>query len=184
MAVDPTLRHTGVALGHVELGAASYGGHLTTVESIHLLETEKTTAKTVRKNSDDLRCARQLIEELTELRRRHQPVVTFVEVPSGSQTARSSWTLGITLGIIAGFSLPVVELTPVEVKKGFASDKTASKDTMIQLATGQHPDLAWLRHGGRLIAKNEHLADAVAVLHVGAASVQFRELTRMLEVAA
>lgn len=177
MAVDPSLRFTGVALGYVEDGRV-------TVEAVHLIETEKTTAKTVRKNSDDLRCARLVIDELQELRRQHNPVVTIVEVPHGSQTARSSWTLGIMLGIIAGFPVPVVELTAVEVKKAFAGSKTASKDQMIELATTQYPELAWLRHGGRLTLKNEHLADAVAILHTGAASIQYRELARMLEVAA
>lgn len=177
MAIDPTLRHTGVALGYVEDGKP-------VVQGVHYICTENASTKTVRKNSDDLRCARELIEELGYLRAAHRPVVTMVEVPHGSQTARSSWTLGITLGIIAAFPLPVVELTAVEVKKAFAGDKKASKERMIQLATERHPDLEWLRHGGRLTLKNQHLADAVAVLHAGAQSTQYRELARMLEVTA
>lgn len=177
MSIDPSLRFTGVALGHVDQGNV-------TVESIHLIETEKTKVKTVRKNSDDLRCARAVIEDLNDLRSQHQAIVTMVEVPHGSQTARSSWTLGIMLGIIAGFPLPVVELTAVEVKKYFAGSKTASKETMIGLAVEKHPDLDWLRRGDRLTLKNEHLADAVAILHTGVQSTQFRELTRMLEFAA
>lgn len=177
MAVDPSLRFTGVALGSVEDGVV-------TVDSVHLIETEKTSAKTVRKNSDDLRCARIIADTLAVYRAQYRPVVTFVEVPSGTQSARASWTLGVMLGLIATFPFPVVELSPVEVKRGFAGSKTASKDQMIELATTQHPELAWLRHGGRLTLKNEHLADAIAILHVGARSVQFRELTRMLEVVA
>lgn len=176
MAIDPSLRATGVALGH-------YDGQVT-VDAIHLIETEKTKHKQTRKNSDDLRCARQVLEELSALQAQHRPVVTMVEVPHGSQTARSSWTLGIMLGIIATLPHPVIELSATEVKKHYGGSKTASKDTMIQLATTQHPNLAWLRHGGRLTLKNEHVADAIAILHTGAASTQFRELTRMLEVAA
>jgi len=177
MAIDPSLRFTGVALGHIEGGLAA-------VESVHLIETEKTTAKTVRKNSDDLRCARVIVDELARLRAAHRPVVTMVEVPSGTQSARASWTLGVMLGLIATFPFPVVELSPVEVKKHWAGHRGAGKEEMIELALARHPELQWLRHGGRLTLKNEHLADAVAILHTGAASVQFRELTRMLEVAA
>lgn len=177
MAIDPSLRATGVALGH-------YDGHQAHIDSIHLIETEKTKAKTVRKNSDDLRCARHITDELAVYRAAHKPIITIVEVPSGTQSARASWTLGIMLGIIASFPLPVVELTAVEVKKRYAGSKTASKETMIRLATEQYPELAWLRHGGRLTLKNEHLADAIAILHTGVASIQFRELTRMLQVAA
>lgn len=177
MAIDPSLRFTGVALGHIQ-------DRTVTVDSIHLIETEKTKTKTVRKNSDDLRCARGIIDTLNDLRSQHQPIVTFVEVPSGTQSARASWTLGVMLGIIAGLPLPVVELSPTEVKKGYAGNKAASKETMIELATLEHPDLAWVRRGDRLTAKNEHLADAVAILHVGAASTQYRELARMLTVVA
>lgn len=174
MAIDPSLRATGVALGHWEDGRV-------VATDLHLIDTEKTTAKQVRKNSDDLRCAREIADALASLRAEHRPVVTIVEVPSGAQSARASWSLGVMLGVIAGLPVPVIELTPTEVKKGYAGSKTASKETMIDLATGQHPHLAWLRRGGRLTLKNEHLADAVAILHVGCASTQFRELTRMLE---
>lgn len=179
MAVDPSLRATGVALGYAgnALGAV-------TVESIHLIETEKTSAKTVRKNSDDLRCARLIHDELARLRALHKPVVTIVEVPSGTQSARASWALGVMLGLIAGLPLPVVEVSPVEVKKHWAGSKAASKETMIALAVDRYPGLGWLRHGGRITGKNEHLADAVAIMHTGAVTAHFRELVRMLEVAA
>lgn len=177
MAIDPSLRYTGVALGHVM-------GDRVTVEAIHLIETEKTEHKQTRKNSDDLRCARLIHDALLEHRADHKPVITMVEVPSGTQSARASWTLGIMLGLIATLPHPVIELSPIEVKKHYAGSKTASKDEMIRLATEQHPELAWLRHGGKLTLKNEHVADAVAILHAGAASVAFRELARMLEVRA
>lgn len=116
-------------------------------------------------------------------RAQHKPVITMVEVPSGTQSARASWTLGVMLGLIAALPHPVIELSPIEVKKHYAGSKTASKDEMIRLATEAHPELEWLRHGGRLTAKNEHVADAVAIMHTGAASVAFRELVRMLDVA-
>lgn len=177
MSVDPSLRATGVALGH-------WDGRGIEVERVHLIETEKTAAKTVRKNSDDLRCARLIHDELVRLRALHKPVVTIVEVPSGTQSARASWTLGVMLGLIAALPLPVVEVSPVEVKKGWAGSKAASKETMIALAVERYPGLGWLRHGGRITGKNEHLADAVAIMHTGAVTAHFRELVRMLEVAA
>lgn len=174
MAIDPSLRATGVALGHTE-------GDKVTIESIHLIETEKTKHKQTRKNSDDLRCAREILDEVRRHHQAHAPLVTFVEVPQGAQSARASWALGIMLGLIASLPLPVVELTPTEVKKGATGSKTASKDAMLEHATSLHPDLAWLTKGGRLLNKNEHLADAVLIMHVGAQSTAFRELARMLD---
>lgn len=176
MAVDPSLRHTGVALGHVV-------GDRVSVERLHLIETQATKHKQTRKNSDDLRCAREILDELARLRAEHQPVITMVEVPSGTQSARASWTLGVMLGIIAGFPLPVIQLSPVEVKRAFAGDRSASKDTMIERATSLHPGLDWPMHRGQYARKAEHLADAVAILHTGAASTAYRELARMLDVA-
>lgn len=174
MAIDPSLRATGVALGHVQ------GGQVT-VDSIHLIETEKTKHKQTRKNSDDLRCAREVLDAVRRHHQEHAPLVTFVEVPQGAQSARASWALGIMLGLIASLPLPVVELTPTEVKQGFAGSKTASKETMLEHATSLHPDLAWLTRGGKPLNKNEHMADAVAILHVGATTTAFRELARMLD---
>ena len=176
IAIDPSLRNTGVALGH-------YQDDRLTITGLHLVETEKTKHKQTRKNSDDLACARLILDELRRHYREHEPVVTFVEVPSGTQSARASWSLGIMLGLIAALPHPVVELTAQQVKKGFTGNKTASKESMIEAATERHPDLAWLRRGGRLLNKNEHLADAVAVAHVGVQSVAFRELLSVIKAA-
>lgn len=179
MAVDPSLRYTGVALGHTNPETGSV-----TIDRVHLIETEKTKTKSIRKNSDDLRCARHIHDTLNQLRSEWGPVITMVEVPSGTQSARASWTLGVMLGLIATWPLPLIELSATEVKKHFAGDRSASKDRMITRATELHPELEWLTRGGRLLNKNEHLADAVAILHTGVASTQFRELARMLAVRA
>lgn len=181
MAIDPSLRATGVALGTADTNLERT---YLTVDSVHLIETEKTSTKTVRMNSDDLRCARHIVDELARLRAEHQPIITIVEVPSGTQSARASWTLGIMLGVIATLPHPVIEVSPTVVKKSYAGSKTASKETMIRLATTAYPNLGWLRHGDRLTLKNEHLADAVAIMHTGVRTVAFRELTRMLQLPA
>lgn len=177
LAIDPSLRNTGVALATADTDSIQ-------ISDLRLVQTEAATTKQVRKNSDDLRCARQIVDELRSLYRAWKPVVTIVEVPSGTQSARASWTLGVMLGIIAGLPHPVVEVSPTEVKKFFAGNKAASKETMIDLAVGAHPGLPWLRQGDRVLGKNEHLADAVAIAHTGVNSVAFKELYQMTRVAA
>ncbi len=175
MGIDPSFRATGVALAHYHLDTDRIE-----VTSLHLLKTEKTKTKTVRRSSDDLACATHLFTELHRLRTEHQPVITLAEVPSGTQNARSSWALGITLGVLASFPAPLVELTAMEVKRGFTGNKTASKEAMIQSATELHPELPWVMHRGAFANKNEHLADAVGVLHAGIKTTVFRELVRMV----
>lgn len=181
MSIDPSLRYTGIALGHYGLADTAI-----TVTELRLVETEKTIHKQTRKNSDDLRCARLILDALEQARADHKPIITLVEVPSGTQSARASWALGIMLGLIAALPHPVVELTAAEVKKGFVGDKAASKERMIERAVSEWPNLGWLTRGasGTLLAKNEHLADAVAVMSVGVRSTPFRELVRMAQAVA
>ena len=173
MSIDPSLRNTGIALGTYN---DATGLHIT---DLRLIQTEKTTSKRVRKNSDDLEAARLILTTITRLMAEHQPAAILVEVPSGTQSARASWTLGIIVGLIAALPQPLIELTPTEVKKRFAGHKAASKEQMIQLATERHPELPWLRRGGKLLAKNEHLADAVAVMHAGVQATAFREVVNL-----
>jgi hypothetical protein len=51
---------------------------------------------------------------------------------------------------------------------------------MIEWAVAKHPDAPWLRRGGKLIAKNEHLADAVASIYAGLKTAQFASVLQML----
>ena len=56
----------------------------------------------------------------------------------------------------------------------------ATKDQMIEWAVNLYPSLPWIRmkrkapEPGRILGKNEHIADAIGVLHAGAASISDR----------
>lgn len=179
IALDLSLRNAGIAIGQHNPDTGQLH-----IDLITLVETEKTTAKQVRKNSDDLRCCREIHAAIQHHRNQWRPLITIAEIPSGTQSARASWALGTMLGIIATLPHPVVEVSPTEVKKHWAGRKDAGKDQMIQLAVERYPDLAWLRRGDKLLGKNEHMADAVAVMSTGVQTVAFRELTQMLRHAA
>lgn len=168
MGIDPAFTATGLAL-------ATFDGRELQPFHIELIETEKSKSKQVRRNSDDLRRSREIHLSVQAAIGRHQPRLFFAEVPSGTQSARSSWTLGISVGLLAPIS-PLVEVSAVAVKRHFVGSKTASKQAMIEAAVERWPELPWLRHGGRLTLKNEHLADALAVLDYGVTTRQFLEL--------
>ncbi len=114
--------------------------------------------------------------------------VAISEVPSGAQSARAAFMLGSVVGVLASCPVPLIQVSPIEVKKATVGKKTASKQEMIDWAVARYPDLPWLRRKSRgelvLVNKNEHLADAVATLHCGVQSVQFAQLRALMNSAA
>lgn len=175
---DPSFRNFGVAHATVDL---SSNNHID-VKSLHLEVTEGMAGKTVRKNSDDLRCARQLQSMMMNACEGMQ--FAMIEIPSGTQSARASWALGVTLGVIASCPIPIIQVTPAQVKMASVGRKTASKGHMIGWAIDMYPGLNWLMRKSKGVMvpmnANEHLADAVAVLHAGVGSDQFKEVAALL----
>lgn len=165
-AIDPSLR---------AFGCAKFlftEGELRPLDLL-LIKTEKEKSKTIRVNSDDLRRAREIHREVRTFI--HGADIIFSEVPSGAQSARAAWALGIAVGIIAG--LPqIIEVQPAETKLAAVGTKTASKKEMIEWATGLYPDAPWKISRGIVTLDNEHLADACGVAHAGIRTVQFQQL--------
>lgn len=145
------------------------------VTKMHL---EHTTREAGRQGEDDWRCARHLSDVISDQVQNAQ--VVFVEQPVGSQSARASWTLGITLGLLASMPVRVIPLRARKVKQVFTGDAGATKFEMIKQATTLYPKLEWptvKRNGKREIvaSRAEHLADALAVLYTGVRDEQFTE---------
>jgi hypothetical protein len=83
--------------------------------------------------------------------------------------ARAMASYGVVIGLLAGIlGDDLISVNPTEVKEVTGLGKTATKRQMIEWAYSKYPDNAkWLMNGTRLINDNEHLADAVAVVHAG-----------------
>lgn len=178
--IDPSLSNFGLAKGSLDIQRASF--HL---EDLLLVESkaDKANAKTVRKNSDDLNRAKQLycgMQEFIE-----DVDFVFVEVPVGSQSARSMASYGVCIGVLASVSKPLIQVTPTEVKLAAVGSKTASKAEMIEWATAAYPSADWItmkRSGQQVVTnKNEHLADAVAAIHAGMQTDQFKQLAAVYQ---
>lgn len=143
---------------------------------------DKTVKKTVRKNSDDLRRARWLQTHMTDACK--GAAIAIAEVPVGSQSARAMASYGICLGVLSSLPIPLIEVTPNEVKLISVGKKTASKAEMIAWATKKHPEANWktrkLKGEVTLTNDNEHLADAIAAAYAGIESEQFKSAIAML----
>ena len=177
LGVDMAFENMGLAFAEVDVFT-----HEIAVVELRLVKTEARSGKQVRKSSDDLRRAKELMAALVEASSRVD--LAMAEVPGGSQSARAAKTLGIATGVLAACRAPLVEVSPEEVKLAAVGKKTASKEEMRQWAYERHPEANWLTRKlkGQFVplSDNEHLADAVAAIHAGVLTEQFRSATAML----
>lgn len=171
-SMDPALANFGVARLNLDLTTLKF-----TIKDLTLIETESRKGKTVRQNSDDLRRCKEIVTKYHELLK--PCIIAFAEIPTGAQSARAMYAFGASVGMIASCPVPLIQVQPTETKLATVGTKTASKEEMIEWASEAYPDAPWLRKAGRILGKNEHLADAVAIAHAGIQTDQFRQLLAM-----
>ena len=152
------------------------------VLDMKLVETEKDKTKSVRASSDNLLRAQTIAKGMRDFLQ--DVTVCFAEVPSGGQDYNAVLGFGITIGIYAGITIPLLEVSPSETKKETVGTRTASKQEMIDWAFQQYPEAPWLltkRKGVMVpVLKNEHLADACAITHAGVVTPAFKQVKAIL----
>lgn len=173
--LDPSLQNFGMVKGTLDLES----GVLSNLQLL-LNETKPDNKnKSVRKNSHDLERARSHFEALKQFLL--DVDLVCVEIPVGSKSARSMTSYGICIGLLASIEIPMIQVTPTEVKVAATGSKTASKMDMVSWAFDQFPQAPWLvktRNGVQeLVAKNEHLADGLATIYAGVKTDEFKYLT-------
>lgn len=180
MGLDPSLRNFGIAIADYSI----LTGELT-VKHLQIAQTEKSTDKQVRRNSDDLERARSIVATVIQVTRLYQPTIAFAEVPVGAQNARAAFSNGVCCGLLAGVTVPIVQVTPLESKMAAIGVKTKSKDLMIQWAVAKWPEANWITRKlkGEVVLQNdnEHLADACAAINVGVLTPQFAQAVVMMK---
>lgn len=178
---DPALKNVGMVKGDLDLETGEF-----TLLDLCLVTTAPTTVKSTRVNSDDLSRARVLYKGMTSFLA--DVDLLCVEIPVGSQTSRAQTSYGVCIGLLASLDMPFIECTAKAVKVAATGNGNASKQDMIDAMVAAYPDAPWLTRklkGETLITgANEHLADAVASIHAGVASPQFKELRLIFDRAA
>jgi len=183
VGIDAAFANMGFA--HVNIDR----GGLVTCTGLKLISTEgKSDGKGVRKSSTELRRARELHDAMVAECLGN--VIAFVEVPSGSQSASAARSLGIAVGVLSGCPVPIIEVSPMEVKIAVTGDRKikATKEDVINWAVKRWPDAGWILHErngktwkkGDLQNCNEHLADALATIAAGIATQEFKRLIALL----
>lgn len=181
--LDPSLRNLGLAKATYDTD----NDHLAMV-ALRLQPTEKQSGKTIRSSSDDLRCAGLLVGAT------HVWIAdcaaVFAEIPSGAQSARAAFGLGIALGVlgsvgnVGSFRGRLIQVTPQDVKVQAVGSKNASKHEMIEWAMERWPNLPWLTKKVKGVVspidKNEHLADACGAINAGIKTDEFKSIIQIV----
>lgn len=181
VGMDPSLRNWGIAVAKYNLETMKIK-----IIEVDVIRPVVSTGKQVRQNSLDLETARQLYKGAYSYITASQ--ATFIEVPVGSQSARSMASYGVCVGILGALRAagkPFYELTPTEVKLAATRSKTATKSDMISWALETHPEANWpvyKQSGKELIteSKAEHMADAIAAIHAGVQSQPFQQMLPLI----
>lgn len=175
--LDGSLRNFGMTKMSYDLVT----GKLAVID-MKLIETQKDKNKSVRASSDNLLRAQEIAKGVRDFL--SDVTICFAEVPSGGQDYNAVLGFGITIGIYAGITVPLLEVAPAETKKCTVGTRTASKQEMIEWAAETYPDAPWLtvKRKGKIepVLKNEHLADAAAICHAGIQTPAFRQVQAIL----
>jgi Holliday junction resolvasome RuvABC endonuclease subunit len=180
IGLDPSMRNFGMAIADYSITTGKLS-----VTHLEIAQTEKNQDKQVRRNSDDLARAQSIVQEIKRVIALYKPTLAMAEVPVGAQNARAAFSNGLCCGLLAAVPVPIIQVTPTEVKVSAVGSKTASKDAMIQWAVGQWPVAPWMTRKLKgeivLMADNEHLADACGAINAGILTAQFAQAVAMME---
>lgn len=179
LGLDPSLRNWGIAAGVYNTQSNDLS-----IQQLLVSQPVLQSGKQVRQNSQDLDAATQHCVTLKDFLK--EANVIFVEVPVGSQSARSQASYGICVGILGAINMakPIYQVTPTEVKLVATGKKTATKKEMIEYASSKYPDAPWplqtIKGVTSIIeSKAEHMADAVATIEAGLQLDQFKQALSM-----
>jgi Holliday junction resolvasome RuvABC endonuclease subunit len=176
--LDPSTSNFGVCKALVDVSTLEV-----TVDDLILFQTENESKKGVIKTSDDLRRAREVTTFAREAIKDCALVVSEIPLGSAAMYNNAILNAGVMIGVLAGLDVPLIEVSPQDVKIAAVGHRGACKEEMIEWAVKTYPNAPWLMRKlkGKLypVAKNEHLADAVATVLAGVKTAQFRQALAM-----
>lgn len=184
VGMDPSLSNFGIAKCVLDLETLKID-----VEDLQVVKTEpeqdKKKRKVVRKNSEDIERAKLLYKGAMDAT--EGAYMAFVEVPVGSQSARAMASYGASISVCAAvaLTLPMIQVTPTEVKLAGCGIKTATKEEMIEAMMAKYPNAPWpmqTKNGKQVViaGKAEHMADALAAIEAGVSTDEFRQTMAVL----
>jgi crossover junction endodeoxyribonuclease RuvC len=144
-----------------------------------VITTEKGGRKyAVRASEDNIHRAQVIYKELCDIIVDRGIKLICTETMSWPRNAGVVAKMGIAWGVIASvacrWGIPVVQASPVDIKKAVTGNGKASKEEMIAAIVSSYPQLALPTQ----LALQEHAADAVGAVIACRASELFKAVTQ------
>lgn len=158
ISFDPSLSNWGIAY-------MSYTPFIMELVSTDIIQTKPLKKSKLSKAQQDMTRIDKLyigVQEALE-----DADVVVIELPIGSQSARSMAAYGACLGLISSINKPRIYVSPFQVKK-VVGENTTSKEEIIEWVNLKHPNVL-----PKTKSKAEHMADAVVAIY--AAETQLRK---------
>jgi crossover junction endodeoxyribonuclease RuvC len=173
LGVDPSLCNTGVAA--VNLDPA--GDRV--VEALVIRTDPSGKRRKALVGDDDARRVSEIAGGLDAAIAKHRPVAIVVEAPAGSKGARAGRALGLAIATVVTVAklrqLPLLQVQPLDVKRGTCGIKGATKDDIIAAVERLFPDVEWPEPASLI----EHAADAVGAVVAARDSEMLRMARRL-----
>lgn len=191
LGLDPSLTNTGYVVAVIDCQTRT----IQQVIEHGTIVTAPSKNKKVRKSSDALERARSIAKTLQGVIAKHGIKIASSEIPSGAQSASACYAFGISVGLLASLPVPIIEVSPREVKLATAGTATADKEDIVRWAVALTEQVGGSEHwntskaandweikvGDRFVTKTmEHQADAIAGVKAAIDSEQFRQLAGVL----
>ncbi len=175
---DPSTSNWGICHAVVDADTMNF-----TVDDFNLIQTESEVKKGVRKDSDDIRRAQEVRDGMLLACAGKSIAISEIPFMNPGGYASANFNSGLVTGVLASCPIPLIQVFPSEVKFQATGIKSATKGEMIEWAMNKFPEAPWIMRKlrGKLVptAANEHLADAVAAIHAGIKSDQFKSMLAM-----
>lgn len=189
VAIDPALSKTGVILAESCRGLK--GPKEVTILKMWTISAPKGKGAGVHPDFDTLDRSLLALSELISIIEEHNPSAICVEVPGGSQSAAASKASGAVNCMIASLILrfpdklfalskpsQVIASTVTAKARRLLTSDSAKKRLMIDWAEKKYPDAPWVRNPktGVIQANQNHVADAVGILHTSLGVLKQNEI--------
>ena len=173
VSMDPSLRNWGVS--HLTLSSDLD----ILVQSVDLFQSEETKSKTIKQNSSDITAANYIYACTRKYVEAVRPNVIVIEVPIGSQSARAMASYGVCIGLIGSiksWGIPIIEVSPFDVKKVIGKRET-TKQEIVDWVLTSNPETPFPLYRGQInMSKAEHIADSIVATYASLNKPQMKEL--------
>lgn len=162
LGLDPGLATFGIAVVRILAEGE-------TIEYMEVVKTKKSNAKRrVLVSEDDFTRARAIAVRMSAAAHRYKVAGLCFEAMSRPRNASSAFKVALSFGVIAQLSaendLPVLQVTPKELKKGVCGNSSASKDEVLLALHKRYPIQLerWLQPMNK--GDREHPVDALGAI--------------------